>query len=107
MDEGLFVKESLGGGTHGSFMKEGYSFVPEGRHVKTKGRGPHSSLPPPNSARSEQDCLREIAKWEEREQKKRKELEDKRRFNILEREKVRSLIMYRIYCASFIHIIYS
>ena len=89
VDEGAFVNESFGSGDR--FTKEGYSFVPEGRKMKGQGRGPPASLPPSNSARSEQDRLREIAKWEERKQKKREEMEAKRRAAILERERVCAL----------------
>ena len=96
VDEGAFVNESLGGGDD-RFTRDGYSFVPEGRHVKPKGRGPPASLPPPGSARSEQDRLRENAKWEERKQKRREELEAKHRAAILERERVRALTTYRMY----------
>ena len=89
MDEASFVNESFGGGGYTSG-----SFVPEGR--KMKGRGLHSGdvwsayQPPPDSARAEQYRLRENAKWEELWQKKRAELEAKRRAAILEREKVRT-----------------
>ena len=93
MDEASFVKESFGGGDH----LTSDSFVPEGWKVKGKGRGPQSAgvwsahLQRPDSARAEQYRLRENAKWEELWQKKRAELETRRRAAILEREKVRTL----------------
>ena len=57
-------------------------------------RGPPEFFPSPNNSRSEQDRLRENAKWEELKQKRREELEAKHRAAILEREKVRALTTY-------------